>query len=197
MTDISTWPTSGRPSQSRLLAAVCATYARADVESDCIGASRWATDMLRRLGAPAVAMPSYHWVFSQRAIDLLDSGRPITDDDSAWSIATCPTEHLDGGYPGHLLALIKGPTQWVIDLSAAQFRRPAVEIGPLFTALADATPAPAWLRLPRGAHPSDVGRSIQCDVGGGTHICLVLNPLDERLEGWRQSARLTLHSTMR
>lgn len=183
-----TWVPGDLAAQARLLRAVADTYPLPRSGEHCIEAARWTVDLLVSLGAPAKATPAYNWVFNQRAVDLLNAGRPVTDDNDAWSIGTVPSGTASGAYPGHMVVTTKAKPRWIIDLSAGQFTRGDVLTVDAYAVMFDdSLPAPAWLKLPQEADPIDSGKVRCADLGNGTHVCWLLHPSDPRLGGWKST----------
>lgn len=182
------WIADDVEAQGRLLRAVADTYPLPRSGPHCIEATRWTVDLLASMGVPAKATPVYNWVFNQKAVDLLNAGRPITDDDDAWSIGTVPSSQELTGYPGHMVVTTKGTPRWIIDLSAGQFTRGDVlDVQAYSVKFDDSIPAPTWLKLPQGADAIDRGRARCADLGNGTHVCWLLRPSDPRLGGWKST----------
>lgn len=116
-----------------LLDALCrdwVAFASRDFEPRCcIAAACMGSEALRYFGVPAEPVAADVVLFNARGWDLQQAGIPTSEwPPEAWSLGvqheTNVAQGMPGpkGYPGHLVIIVH---DLLIDLSAAQFNRPA------------------------------------------------------------------------
>lgn len=122
-------------------AAVLSRYPAVD---SCIASTAVFLDVADWLGLDASPAPVSVFVANPGAMKVMAMDPPPPVDqwpDDAWTVGVAPGQQArDGGWPGHVVAVLHGERDRLVDVSADQFDRPAKALR---------VPTPVLGRLPQ------------------------------------------------